>query len=67
VDIGAGGACVQAGVPLVLGELAWLVVDLVVGTRPRTIVLTGRIVTTDADRFGLLFAGAPEWEQWRPA
>ena len=60
VDIGAGGACVQAGVPLVLGELAWLVVDLVVGTRPRTIVLTGRIVTKDEDRFGLLFAGAPE-------
>ena len=66
VDLGAGGACVQAGVPLVLGELAWLVVDLVVGTRPRTIVLTGRIVTSDSDRFGLLFAGAPEWEQWRP-
>jgi len=66
IDISAGGAGIQATVPLVLGELAWLVVDLVVGTRPRTIVLTGRIVSTDAERYGLLFAGAPEWEQWLP-
>ncbi|HET6583092.1 MAG TPA: FHA domain-containing protein [Nannocystaceae bacterium] len=66
IDLSAGGAGLQAGVPLVLGELAWLVVDLVVGTRPRTIVLTGRIVSSETDRYGLLFAGAPEWEQWRP-
>lgn len=67
VDIGAGGAAVSAPAGmLTVGELAWLVIDLVVGTRPRTIVLTGRVVSIDADRYGLLFAGAPEWEQWHP-
>ena len=40
---------------------------LVVGKRPRTIVLTGRIVSAKGDTYGLLFAGAPEWEQWRGA
>lgn len=66
VDLSAGGAGVQApGAPLAIGDLAWLVIDLVVGKRPRTIVLTGRIVTADDALFGLLFAGAPEWEQWR--
>lgn len=66
-DIGAGGAGVQVpGIELAVGELAWLVIDLVVGSRPRTIVLTGRVVSAEGDRYGLLFAGAPEWEQWRP-
>ncbi len=67
VDIGAGGAAVSAPAGMLnVGELAWLVIDLVVGTRPRTIVLTGRVVTADRERYGLLFAGAPEWEQWHP-
>jgi FHA domain/PilZ domain len=67
VDIGAGGAAVSAPTRmLAVGELAWLVIDLVVGTRPRTIVLTGRVVSAREDQFGLLFAGAPEWEQWIP-
>jgi hypothetical protein len=66
VDFSAGGAGVQMpGLALEIGELAWLVIDLVVGSRPKTIVLTGRIVSCDAGVFGLLFAGAPEWEQWR--
>ncbi len=65
VDLGAGGAAVQApNLALTLGELAWLVIDLVVGKRPRTIVLTGRIVSAKGETYGLLFAGAPEWEQW---
>ena len=66
VDLGAGGAAVQApNLALTIGELAWLVIDLVVGKRPRTIVLTGRIVSANDTTYGLLFAGAPEWEQWR--
>ncbi len=65
-DLGAGGAQVTVpGAPLEVGQLAWLVVDLVVGTRPRTIVLTARVVSIKDDRLGLLFAGAPEWDQWR--
>ncbi len=67
-DISAGGAGVGVpGITLGVGELAWLVIDLVVGARPRTIVLTGRVVRAESDRYGVLFAGAPEWEQWRPA
>lgn len=66
VDFSAGGAGVQTtGLTLQTGELAWLVIDLVVGSRPKTIVLTGRIVSCEASVYGLLFAGAPEWEQWR--
>ena len=66
VDLSAGGAGVQVvGANLKLGDLAWLVVDLVVGKRARTIVLTGRLVSTDGAVYGLLFAGAPEWEQWQ--
>lgn len=66
VDLSAGGAGVQAlHTDLAIGELAWLVVDLVVGKRPRTIVLTGRVVSADASLYGVLFAGAPEWDQWR--
>lgn len=65
VDLSAGGAGVRAiGAALAVGDLAWLVIDLVVGKRPRTIVLTGRIVGSEGTLLGMLFAGAPEWEQW---
>ncbi|MBX7079617.1 MAG: FHA domain-containing protein [Nannocystaceae bacterium] len=65
-DLGAGGAAVTAQIPdLAVGNLAWLVIDLVVGKRPRTIVFTSRVVSSDGGRLGLLFAGAPEWDQWR--
>lgn len=67
VDFSAGGAGVQGTeLALEIGELAWLVIDLVVGSRPKTIVLTGRVVSCDASVYGLLFAGAPEWEHWNP-
>ncbi|MFO0634853.1 MAG: hypothetical protein U0168_18575 [Nannocystaceae bacterium] len=40
-------------------------IDLVVGKRPRTIVFTARVVSSEAGRLGLLFAGAPSGDQWR--
>jgi hypothetical protein len=74
-DIGAGGARVkvlsaEAGdasrpAALAVGELAWLVINLVIGRRSQTIVFTTRVVATDEGALGLIFAGAPEWEHWR--
>lgn len=67
LDISAGGARVELlDAVLAEGDLAWLVIDLVVRERPRTIVFTSRVVRVDGAEVGLIFAGAPEWEIWRP-
>jgi pSer/pThr/pTyr-binding forkhead associated (FHA) protein len=68
VDLSAGGARVAATRHgLELGDLAWLVLDLEIGARARTFVLTSRVVRVyDDDQVGLICAGAPEWDSWRP-
>ena len=68
VDLGAGGARVAcAGHRLRVGELVWLVIDLEAQGRVRTFVLTSRVVRLyEDDHLGLIFAGAPEWDAWRP-
>jgi hypothetical protein len=63
-DLGAGGVCVTwPDHGRVVGELAWLVIDLVAAGRPRTIVLTARVANAERGHCGLLFAGAPEWDR----
>jgi hypothetical protein len=68
VDLSAGGARVASTRHgLEVGDLAWLVIDLEIGGRSRTHVLTSRVARVyGPDHFGLIFAGAPEWDSWHP-
>lgn len=63
-DLGVGGARVAwSGHPMREGVVAWLVVDVVSGHRPRTLVFPTRVAWCSAVEVGLQFAGMPEWEQ----
>lgn len=64
LDLGVGGARVAwSGHPMREGVVAWLVVDVVSGHRPRTLVFPTRVAWCSALEVGLQFAGMPEWEQ----
>lgn len=65
-DLGVGGARVTwREHPLEEGVVAWLVVDVTVGSRARTLVFPTRVAWVAGNEVGVQFAGVAEWE--RPA
>lgn len=66
-DLGVGGARVAwREHPMREGVVAWLVIDVVSGQSPRTLVFPTRVAwSTDAE-VGLQLAGMPEWERQAP-
>lgn len=63
-DLGVGGARVAwRGHPMREGLVAWLVIDVVSGQSPRTLVFPTRVAWCSEVEVGLQLAGMPEWEQ----
>lgn len=66
-DLGVGGARLGwRDHPLEEGVVAWLVIDVAVGTRARTLVFPTRVAWVTEIEVGLQFAGVAEWERPQP-
>lgn len=63
-DLGVGGARLTwREHPLDEGVVAWLVIDVSVGGRARTLVFPTRVAWVTTTELGLQFAGVAEWER----
>lgn len=63
-DLGVGGARLTwREHPLEEGVVAWLVIDVTVGARSRTVVFPTRVAWVTDSELGLQFAGVAEWER----
>ena len=63
-DLGVGGARLTwREHPLEEGVVAWLVIEVAVGSRGRTLVFPTRVAWATPNELGVQFAGVAEWER----
>jgi hypothetical protein len=63
-DLGVGGARLTwREHSLEEGVVAWLVIDVTVGPRERTLVFPTRVAWVATNELGVQFAGVAEWER----